>query len=107
MSSGCIVPATTHDDRYTCAKECVAETARLERYAAGRNLRVVSVYVASGEAHMLTIDMLINHCMAREKPGHVILTAVGRLGNRDNPATIIGMVGRARAIVHIVPGKFS
>ncbi|THG36803.1 hypothetical protein [Sphingomonas olei] len=88
------------------AKEREAEAARLERYAASRNLKVVSVYVASGEPNMLTIDMLINHCMAREKPGHVIVTALSRLWDGDNPATIISMVERAGAIVHVVPEEF-
>lgn len=47
------------------AQEREAEAARLERYAASRDLKVTALYTASGEPDMLTIDMLINHCMAR------------------------------------------
>lgn len=77
------------------------EAARLTDYADRHGLRVVSIYVASGEPNILTIDMLINHCMAREKPGHVLLTAVSCLWIGDDTPEIIAMVEAAGAIVHV------
>jgi len=79
------------------------EAARLNKYADQNGLRTVSIYEASGEPNMLTIDMLINHCMAREKPGHVLLTALSRLWIGDDTPEIIAMVEGAGAIVHVVP----
>lgn len=79
------------------------EAARLTDYADRNSLKVVSIYVASGEPNMLTIDMLINGCMAREKPGHVLLAALSRLWIGDDTPEIIAMVEAAGAIVHVVP----
>lgn len=79
------------------------EAAKLTAYASRNNLRVASIYVASGEPNMLTVDMLINHCMDREKPGHVLVTALSRLWAGEDAASVIAMVESAGAIVHVLP----
>jgi hypothetical protein len=79
------------------------EAARLSDSADRKGWQVVSIYEASGEPNILTIDMLINHCIAREKPEHVLLTALSRLWIGDDMPEIIAMVEAAGAIVHVVP----
>lgn len=79
------------------------EAARLNTYAEQNDLTVVAAYVASGEPNMLTVDMLINHCMAREKPGHVLVAELSRIWVGEGTARVVAMVGSAGAIVHVVP----
>lgn len=79
------------------------EAARLTDYADRNGLRVVSIYLATGEPNMLTIDMLINGCMAREKCGHVLLAALSRLWIGDDTPEAIGMVeaaGESTLLLH-------
>lgn len=83
------------------------EAARLNAYADENCLKVASIYVASGEPNMLTIDMLINHCMAREKPGHVLVAALSRFWVGDGTADVVAMVEAAGAVVHVVPAEAS
>ncbi len=79
-----------------------AESQRLSAYAARNGLMLVSIYVASGKPNMLTIDMLVDHCMAWAQPGHVIVADLDHLWIGDGLGIVIERLASAGAIVHPV-----
>ncbi len=82
-----------------------AELAKLEAYANDEGLEIMAVYVASNAPHMLSIQMLIGHCMDWAKPGHIVVTDLSRLWIGPNTNEIVAMLASAGAIVHVVPNE--
>lgn len=81
------------------------EQVRLESYANQKGLKVWSTYVASGEPNLLTVQMLIDHCMAWAKPGHILVSDLSRIWIGSGINDIIASLDYAGAIVHVVPSE--
>lgn len=80
-----------------------AEGRRLEAYAAVQGLHHVSTYVASGQPNGLTIDMLIDHCLAREQAAHLILASLDLLWMGMGLQDVLERLEEADTIIHVVP----
>lgn len=76
----------------------------LADYAHARGLRLVSIYVALGQPHFLTIDMLID-CLTREQAGHLVLSDPGLLWTGEGLQDVLDRLKKADTIVHVVPSE--
>ncbi|WP_137787826.1 hypothetical protein [Sphingomonas sp. 3P27F8] len=82
-----------------------AEETRLCLYAKGLNLKVVSTYVASGQPNLLTIEMLVGHCITREQAGHLVLSSLDLLWVGAGLQDVLERLEKADTIVHVVPSE--
>jgi hypothetical protein len=79
------------------------EFARLQSYADQHGFHVMSLYVASGEPNILTINMLIDHSLAWSQAGHIILSTLDHLWKGEGLEEILSRLEFAGAVVHVVP----
>ena len=82
-----------------------AEESRLLMYAKTQGLQVVATYIASGQSNLLTIDMLVDHCIAREQPGHLVLSSLDLLWTGAGLQDVLERLEKADTIVHVVPSE--
>jgi hypothetical protein len=79
------------------------EFARLQSYAEQHEFHVMSLYVASGEPNVLTINMLIDHSLAWSLAGHIILSRLDHLWKGEGLEDVLSRLKFAGAVVHVVP----
>lgn len=68
---------------------------------------MVATYAASGQPNLLTIDMLVDHCIAREQAGHLVLSSLDLLWTGAGLQDVLERLEKADTIVHVVPSEMT